>query len=165
MGLTGRNGWIGGVFPPFPGLNFVQLRWWGICIVGVVFISLFVSRGIINPIILLVKGMKRVAAGDLNIRVESRLKDELGELSESFNYMTNDNKDAREKLLKLEGRPWREKNIRKYFKNTQANWFSHWMFREISPLSIPRLKSGVTVRANWSVSRYIPSYWISGRKM
>src|SRR3989339_529786 len=73
----------------------------GICIVGVVFISLFVSRGIINPIILLVKGMKRVAAGDLNIRVESRLKDELGELTDSFNYMTNDIKDAREKLLKL----------------------------------------------------------------
>src|SRR3990167_1884604 len=73
----------------------------GICIVGVVFISLFVSRGIINPIILLVKGMKRVAGGDLNIRVESRLKDELGELTDSFNYMTNDIKDAREKLLKL----------------------------------------------------------------
>src|SRR3989339_671976 len=72
-----------------------------ICIIGVVFISLFVSRGIINPIILLVKGMKRVAAGDLNIRVESRLKDELGELTDSFNYMTNDIKDAREKLLKL----------------------------------------------------------------
>ena len=73
----------------------------GLCIVGVVFISLFVSRGIINPIILLVKGMKRVAAGNLNIRVESRLKDELGELTDSFNYMTNDIKDAREKLLKL----------------------------------------------------------------
>ena len=73
----------------------------GICIVGVVFISLFVSRGIINPIILLVKGMKRVAEGDLNFRVETNLKDELGELTASFNYMTDDIKDAREKLLKL----------------------------------------------------------------
>jgi PAS domain S-box-containing protein len=73
----------------------------GICIVGVVFISLFVSRGIINPIILLVKGMKRVAAGDLNFRVESHLKDELGELTASFNHMTDDIKDSREKLLKL----------------------------------------------------------------
>ncbi|OHC06256.1 MAG: hypothetical protein A3J92_07010 [Planctomycetes bacterium RIFOXYC2_FULL_41_27] len=73
----------------------------GICIIGVVFISLFVSRGIINPIILLVKGMKRVASGDLNFRVESHLKDELGELTASFNYMTDDIKDAREKLLKL----------------------------------------------------------------
>jgi len=72
-----------------------------ICIIGVVFISLFVSRGIINPIILLVKGMKRVASGDLNFRVESHLKDELGELTASFNYMTDDIKDAREKLLKL----------------------------------------------------------------
>src|SRR3989337_2053313 len=73
----------------------------GICIVGVVFISLFVSRGIINPIILLVKGMKRVAEGDLNFRVESHLKDELGELTASFNHMADDIKDAREKLLKL----------------------------------------------------------------
>ena len=73
----------------------------GICIVGVVFVSFFVSRGIINPIILLVKGMKRVAEGDLNFRVESHLKDELGELTASFNHMTDDIKDAREKLLRL----------------------------------------------------------------
>src|SRR5574341_406585 len=73
----------------------------GLCIVGVIFISFFVSRGIINPIILLVKGMKRVAQGDLNFRIESRLKGELGELMASFNLMTDDIKDAREKLLKL----------------------------------------------------------------
>ncbi|MBU6391726.1 MAG: PAS domain S-box protein [Planctomycetota bacterium] len=73
----------------------------GICIIGVIFISFFVSRGIINPIILLVNGMKRVAEGDLNFRIESRLKDELGELVASFNLMTDDIKDAREKLLKL----------------------------------------------------------------
>lgn len=73
----------------------------GICIVGVIFVSFFVSRGIIIPIIRLVKGMKRVAEGDLNFRVESNLKDELGELTASFNHMTNDIKDAREKLLKL----------------------------------------------------------------
>ncbi len=72
-----------------------------ICIVGVVFVSLFVSRGIINPIILLVKGMKKVAAGDLNFRVESHSKDELGELTASFNHMTDDIKDASEKLLRL----------------------------------------------------------------
>ena len=73
----------------------------GICIMCVIFVSLFVSGGIINPIILLVKGMKRVAEGDLNFRIESRLKDELGELVASFNLMTDDIKDAREKLLKL----------------------------------------------------------------
>ncbi|MFN3532116.1 MAG: ATP-binding protein [Candidatus Brocadia sp.] len=73
----------------------------GICIVGVIFISFFVSRGIIIPIVRLVKGMKRVAEGDLNFRVESNLKDELGELTTSFNHMTDEIKDAREKLLKL----------------------------------------------------------------
>ncbi len=73
----------------------------GICIVGVIFISFFVSRGIINPIVLLVKGMKRIAEGDLNFRVEGHSKDELGELTTSFNHMTDDIKDARERLLKL----------------------------------------------------------------
>ncbi len=75
----------------------------GICIVGVIFISLFVSRGIINPILMLVKGMKKVAGGDLDFRVETRLKDELGELTGSFNQMTCDIKDSREKLLGLKG--------------------------------------------------------------
>ncbi len=73
----------------------------GLCIVAVVFVSFFVSRGIINPIILLVKGMKRIAKGDLNFRVGTRSKDEMGELTASFNYMADDIKDAREKLLKL----------------------------------------------------------------
>lgn len=73
----------------------------GLCIVAVVFVSLFVSRGIINPIILLVKGMKRIAEGDLSFRVETHVKDEMGELTASFNHMADDIKDAREKLLKL----------------------------------------------------------------
>lgn len=73
----------------------------GMCIVGVIFVSLFVSRGIINPILMLVKGMKKVAGGDLDFRVETHLKDELGELTGSFNQMTCDIKDSREKLLKL----------------------------------------------------------------
>lgn len=40
-----------------------------------------------------------VAAGDLNFRVETHLKDELGELTASFNHMTDDLKDSREKLV------------------------------------------------------------------
>ncbi|MDR4504848.1 MAG: ATP-binding protein [Candidatus Scalindua sp.] len=73
----------------------------GICIIGVIFVSLFVSRGIITPILMLVKGMKKVAAGDLDFRMETRLKDELGELTESFTHMAGDIKDSREKLLLL----------------------------------------------------------------
>src|SRR3990167_6500814 len=103
-----KTGWVllvetdeSEAYSPISEFKYRAITVVGLCIIGVVFISLFVSRGIINPIILLVKGMKRVAAGDLNIRVESRLKDELGELTDSFNYMTDDIKDAREKLLKL----------------------------------------------------------------
>ncbi|MGQ3685330.1 MAG: ATP-binding protein [Candidatus Loosdrechtia sp.] len=73
----------------------------GICIIGVIFISFFVSRGIINPVILLAKGMKKIAEGDLSFRVKTRTNDELGELTDSFNQMADDIKDAREKFLKL----------------------------------------------------------------
>ena len=103
-----KTGWVllvetdeSEAYSPISEFKYRAITVVGICIIGVVFISLFVSRGIINPIILLVKGMKRVASGDLNFRVESHLKDELGELTASFNYMTDDIKDAREKLLKL----------------------------------------------------------------
>ena len=76
-----------------------------VCIIGRHIRFVFVSQGIIKPILLLVKGMKRVAEGDLNFRVQNHLKDELGVLTRSFNYMTGDIKDSREKLFKIEGRP------------------------------------------------------------
>lgn len=86
-------------YSPISRFKYRAITMAGICIVGVIFVSFFVSRGIINPIILLVNGMKRVAAGDLNFRVETHLKDELGELTASFNHMTDDIKDSREKLV------------------------------------------------------------------
>lgn len=72
-----------------------------LCIAGVIFVSCFVSREIMNPITLLMRGMKRIAEGDFNFRVENHGKDELGALTASFNHMANDIRDAREKLLKL----------------------------------------------------------------
>ncbi|HHT9128798.1 MAG TPA: cache domain-containing protein, partial [Candidatus Wujingus californicus] len=103
-----KTGWIllveteeSEAYSPISKFKYRAITVVGICIVAVIFISFFVSRGIINPIILLVNGMKRVAQGDLNFRLETNLKDELGELTASFNLMTDDVKDSREKLLKL----------------------------------------------------------------
>ena len=51
---------------------------------------LFFSRTIINPIINLSKGAKQIATGNLGIKVKANLKDELGELANSFNYMSKE---------------------------------------------------------------------------
>ena len=51
---------------------------------------IFFSRTIINPIINLSKGAKQIATGNLGIKVKANLKDELGELANSFNYMSKE---------------------------------------------------------------------------
>ncbi|NOZ25785.1 MAG: HAMP domain-containing protein [Nitrospirae bacterium] len=53
---------------------------------------------LIKPLQLLADGMKRVSEGDLNHRVEIRTKDEMGMLAETFNSMTRELRNARQKL-------------------------------------------------------------------
>ncbi|HOL56587.1 MAG TPA: HAMP domain-containing sensor histidine kinase [Spirochaetota bacterium] len=53
-------------------------------------IIIIFSNTIIQPIIKLTKGAKSIAEGNLGIQVKYNSSDELGELSESFNYMSNE---------------------------------------------------------------------------
>ncbi len=53
-------------------------------------VILIFSRRIIKPIISLSKGAKEIAAGNLGIKVGSNSKDEIGELANSFNYMSKE---------------------------------------------------------------------------
>lgn len=50
----------------------------------------YIARGITGPIQKLLDGTRAVAAGDLAVRVEAESTDELRELVDSFNTMTND---------------------------------------------------------------------------
>jgi two-component system nitrogen regulation sensor histidine kinase NtrY len=50
----------------------------------------YIARGITGPIQKLLDGTRAVAAGDLAVRVETESTDELRELVDSFNTMTND---------------------------------------------------------------------------
>jgi two-component system nitrogen regulation sensor histidine kinase NtrY len=50
----------------------------------------YIARGITGPIQKLLDGTRAVAAGDLSIRVEAESTDELRELVDSFNTMTDD---------------------------------------------------------------------------
>jgi len=53
---------------------------------------------LIKPIQLLAEGMQRVSQGDLNHRVEIKTRDEMGMLAETFNSMTRELRNARQKL-------------------------------------------------------------------
>ena len=53
------------------------------------FIILF-SRTIITPIIKVSKASNQIATGDLNVHIDFKSNDEIGELANSFNFMSNE---------------------------------------------------------------------------
>lgn len=59
----------------------------GIVVVVVLALALRGSRAVTRPVSELVEGAQRVAAGDFEVRVNARTRDELGELSRAFNAM------------------------------------------------------------------------------
>jgi len=68
-----------------------------IVLVGFVSAS-FVDRVVRRPVQRLTDGARRVAAGDLDARIEVDRDDEIGELAGAFNAMTADLRDARKQL-------------------------------------------------------------------
>jgi Chemotaxis protein histidine kinase and related kinases len=64
-----------------------------------ILLGIIFSRYLTKPILVLTKGTKSVAEGDLGISVELKRKDELGQLACSFNSMIKD-LDAADKSLK-----------------------------------------------------------------
>ncbi len=55
------------------------------------------AKGITEPVQMLAEGVRRVAHGDLDFRLEVRGRDELSSLVRAFNTMTSDLKEARRK--------------------------------------------------------------------
>ncbi len=82
---------------------------WGLSTIFIIFLTLLaiyaakrLSRGISEPIKMLVVGMQHVATGDLSHRVQTKAKDEIKFLIESFNKMANDLITSQEKLVQAE---------------------------------------------------------------
>jgi len=92
------------------------------------------SRGISEPIQDLVEGMHRVASGDFTNEVQTQAKDEIRFLVDSFNTMTKDLQNTREKLFHSEKRAaWQE----------AARRISHEMRNSLTPIfiSLRRIKT------------------------
>jgi nitrogen fixation/metabolism regulation signal transduction histidine kinase len=75
----------------------------------VVAVTVVVARRTTRPIRLLKEQTERIAAGDLESRVDVRSKDELGDLASSFNHMTRELSESRRRLVRAEkDAAWKE---------------------------------------------------------
>jgi two-component system, NtrC family, nitrogen regulation sensor histidine kinase NtrY len=81
----------------------------GAGIIVAVLTSLWFAARVTRPVVSLAEAARRVAAGDLNTKVEVESSDELGELAESFNRMTEDLVQQKDRTLQAERvAAWRE---------------------------------------------------------
>ena len=87
--------------------KFVDMKWrtlWiflGITFVGIIIaatISYFLASRVVQPIRHLVLASKRIAEGDLDHKVKLKVKDEIRDLGEAFNFMASSLKDRDEQL-------------------------------------------------------------------
>jgi signal transduction histidine kinase len=75
----------------------------------VVAVTVVVARRTTRPILLLKEQTERIAAGDLESRVDVGSKDELGDLASSFNHMTRELSESRRRLVRAEkDAAWKE---------------------------------------------------------
>lgn len=65
-----------------------------------VVISFYVTRWLIDPIVKLTEGTRTVSGGNLSLVIEKSSNDEIGELTDSFNLMTEQLRLKQEELLK-----------------------------------------------------------------
>jgi two-component system nitrogen regulation sensor histidine kinase NtrY len=81
----------------------------GAGILVAVLASLWFAARVTRPVVSLAEAARRVAAGDLNAKVEVESSDELGELAASFNRMTEDLVQQKDHTLQAERvAAWRE---------------------------------------------------------
>ncbi len=81
----------------------------GIGILIAVLASLWFAARVTRPVVSLAEAARRVAAGDLATKVEVESSDELGELASSFNRMTEDLLQQKDRTLQAERvAAWRE---------------------------------------------------------
>ncbi len=76
--------------------------WLVMLTIGAFWATRYLAGGVSGPVIELARGMERVAGGDLGTRLDTQAKDEMAVLVASFNTMTDQLKDARERIVAAE---------------------------------------------------------------
>jgi signal transduction histidine kinase len=89
--------------------NSLLLALYVLILMIVALIGMLLARRISAPIKRLAEATHRVSAGDLDHRIPGRSRDEFGNLIDSFNKMTEDLRDSRERIVRAEkDAAWRE---------------------------------------------------------
>ncbi len=90
----------------------IRLLALGVVGVGVclgIFLSWWGAAGVTRPVLKLAEGARKVSAGDWNTRVEVSGRNEIGDLARTFNRMTEQLNQQRERLVQAERvAAWRE---------------------------------------------------------
>ncbi|MFC1628360.1 PAS domain-containing sensor histidine kinase [Gemmatimonadota bacterium] len=100
------------------------------------------ARGVSDPVVELARGMEAVAAGDLSTRLEIAASDEMRILVDSFNMMTSEIKDARERIVLVEKQAaWRD----------VAQRIAHEIKNPLTPIqiSLHRVRSRLEAEGLW----------------
>lgn len=89
-------------YEPLKGITHTALQWTIIAFILAFTFSLFLARRFTSPIKRLSLEMAKVSKGHLESHIESSSKDEVGQLTRSFNQMIQDLRNSREALTKAE---------------------------------------------------------------
>lgn len=79
----------------------------GILVLGAIILFVtarFLTQSVFQPMERLRTGVERIGQGDLDIRIEVRRDDEIGQVATAFNKMTNSLQDREEKLIQARDR-------------------------------------------------------------
>ncbi|MFO7768211.1 MAG: ATP-binding protein [bacterium] len=83
--------------------------WLVLLTLGAFSVTRLLARGVSEPVLRLARGMEEVAEGDLDVHLEIRARDEMKTLVDSFNRMTSDLREARERIVEAEKQAaWRD---------------------------------------------------------
>jgi signal transduction histidine kinase len=85
-------------FAPVARLTYTMFLILGVLLASGVMLSLHVSKTLTKPIEQLHQGSQEIEKGNLDYKVGTRSKDEIGQLSRAFDTMTTSLKESREKL-------------------------------------------------------------------
>ncbi len=110
---------------------------------GSFFAGRILVRGVSEPVLELARGMERVAAGDLSTRLEVNAPDEMRVLVESFNTMTDEIRESREKIIQVEKQAaWRD----------VARRIAHEIKNPLTPiqLGLHRVRSRLESDGTWA---------------
>jgi two-component system NtrC family sensor kinase len=95
--------YVGMLEKPYVDLrNRVMATFTGMAILSVILLLIilyFITSSITKPLLQMVSATNKIAKGDLNHKVDIDFQDEIGQLSHSFNQMTENLKKANEKLV------------------------------------------------------------------